>query len=57
MIANGLMKALSQTEFNKFLQQVSLVDITSQISEREAEEDQQEELDYNSLQVYMGEID
>jgi hypothetical protein len=57
MIANGLTKALSKTEFNEFLQQVSLVDIASQISEREAKEDQQEELDYDSLQVYMGEID
>ena len=57
MIANGLMKVLPRTEFTEFLQQVSLVDIASQVVEREAKEEQQEELDHNSLEVYMGEID
>src|SRR4030095_16241097 len=57
MIANGLTKALARTEFNEFLQQVNLIDITSQILKRDAEENQQEELNHNSLQVYMGEID
>ena len=57
MIANGLTKALARSEFNEFLQQVSLVDIAERISEREAEEGQQEELDHNALGVYMGDID
>ena len=46
MIANGLTKALS----------VNLVNIASQIVEREIRESKQEELNHNSLQVYMGDI-
>jgi hypothetical protein len=34
MIANGLTKALSRSEYHEFLQQVNLVDIASQIAER-----------------------
>ena len=56
MIANGLTKALGKAEFEEFLQQVNLVDIAGQIVEREAEEGQ-EELDYNTLGVYMGDIE
>jgi len=56
MIANGLTKALPRSEFREFLEQVNLVDITSQILGRETEEEG-EELDHNSLQAYMGEID
>ena len=56
MIANGLTKALSRSEFHKFLQQVNLVNIASQIVEREIRESKQEELNHNSLQVYMGDI-
>ena len=51
MIANGLTKALSRSEFHKFLQQVNLVNIASQIVEREIRESKQEELNHNSLQV------
>src|SRR5215469_10153894 len=57
MIANGLMKALSRNEFHEFLQQVNLVDIANRIADRKAQEDQQEELNHNSLQAYMGDID
>ncbi|KAF7173426.1 hypothetical protein CNMCM6106_007498 [Aspergillus hiratsukae] len=58
MIANGLTKALSRTEFNEFLTQVNLVDIADKITEREAKESQQnEELDHNSLMAYMGDIE
>ena len=56
MIANGLTKALSRSEFHKFLQRVNLVNIASQIVEREIRESKQEELNHNSLQVYMGDI-
>ena len=56
MIANGLTKALSKSEFHKFLQQVNLVNIASQIVEREIRENKQEELNHNSLlaSVYGG---
>ena len=57
MIANRLTKALSRTKFTKFLQQVNLVDIASQITEREARENLQEELDHNSVWAYMGDIE
>jgi uncharacterized protein YacL (UPF0231 family) len=57
MIANGLTKALSGSEYREFLQQVNLVDIANQIAEREAKENQQEELDHNSLRAYMGDIE
>ena len=57
MIADGLTKALPRSEFREFLEQVNLVDIASQILEREAEESEQEDLNHDSLQVYMGEID
>jgi len=57
MIANGLTKALSRNEFHEFLQQVNLVDIANRIADHEAREDQQEELNHNSLQAYMGDID
>ena len=56
MIANRLTKALSRSKFCKFLEQVNLVDIASQILERDAKESQQDELDYNSLQAYMGDF-
>ena len=56
MIANGLTKALLRSKFCEFLEQVNLVDIASQILERDAKESQQDELDYNSLQVYMGDF-
>jgi len=55
MIANGLTKALPRSEFREFLEQVNLVDIASQILDRDAKES--EELDHNSLQVYMGDLD
>jgi len=57
MIADGLTKALSRSEFHEFLEQVNLVDIVSQILERETEESKQKDLNHDSLQVYMGEID
>ena len=57
MIANGLTKALSKTEFNKFLRQVNLVDIASKIIDREAEENEQEELTHNALSAYMGDFE
>ena len=57
MIANGLTKALSKGEFHEFLKQVNLVDIANQIADREAKENQQEEIDHNSLQAYMGDLD
>jgi hypothetical protein len=44
-------------EYHEFLQQVNLVDITDQITEREAKEDHQEELDHNSLRAYMGDTE
>src|SRR5436853_7900760 len=56
MIANGLTKALSRTEFNEFLQQVSLTDIADRIMEREAKESQKK-LDHNNLGVYLGDTD
>ena len=56
MIANELMKALSQSKFHKFLDQVNLVDIVNQIVNQEAHEDKDEELDHNTLQTYMREI-
>ena len=52
MIANELTKALSRNEFREFLGQVNLVDIASQIANREAQKDKDEELNHNSLQVY-----
>ena len=57
MITDRLTKALSRSEFREFLEQINLVDIASQILEREAEESEQEDLNHNSLQMYMGEID
>jgi hypothetical protein len=54
MIANGLTKALSKNEFNDFIRQVNLVDITNQITERQAREMQEDELDYNAIQTLMG---
>ena len=57
MIADRLTKALPRSEFRKFLQQVNLVDIASQILKREAEESKQKDLNHNLLQVYMREID
>ncbi len=56
MIADGLMKVLARSEFNEFLQQISLVNIVNQISEHEAKESQ-EELDHNTLEVYLSDID
>ncbi len=56
MIADRLTKALARFKFNKFLQQVSLVDIANWILECEAEEGR-EELDHNTLGVYLGDID
>ena len=55
MITNRLTKMLSQNEFCEFLGQVNLVDIVNQIVNQEAQ-DNDEELDHNMLQVYMGEI-
>jgi len=57
MIANGLTKALSRSEFNEFLQQVSLTDIADRITEREAEDSSQKELDHNDLGVYLDDTD
>ena len=56
MIANGLTKALSKTEFNKFLGQVNLINIADKIAERQAAKLQKEELDHNTIQVYMGDV-
>jgi len=57
MIADGLTKALSRSEFNEFRQQINLVDIADQIANREAKESQNSELNHNSLRAYMGDID
>ena len=57
MIANGLTKALSKTEFNEFLRQINLVDIVSKIIDHEAEENEQEELTHNALSTYMGDFE
>src|SRR5215471_11487414 len=57
MIADGLTKALSRSEFNEFRQQINLVDIAEQIANREARESQNSELNHNSLRAYMGDID
>ena len=57
MIANGLTKALSKGEFQEFLQQVNLVDISNQIAEREIRENQQEEVDHNILRAYIGDLE
>ena len=54
MIANGLTKALSKSEFNDFIRQVNLVDITDQITERRVKETQKDELDHNGIQMLMG---
>ena len=54
MIANGLTKALSKSEFNGFIRQVNLVDITDQITERRVKEMQRDELDHNGIQMLMG---
>jgi len=54
MIANGLTKALSRNDFNDFIRQVNLVDITNQITERQAREMQEDELDHNAIQTLMG---
>lgn len=56
MIANKLTKVLPWSEFREFLDQVNLVDIANQIVNWEAQ-DNDEELDHNMLQAYMGEID
>ena len=50
------MKALPRSEFREFLGQVNLIDIANQIANREAHEDKDEELDHNTLQTYMREI-
>ena len=57
MITDRLTKALSRSEFHKFLEQVNLVDIASQILKHETKESKQEDLKHDSLQVYMEEID
>ena len=54
MIANGLTKALSKSEFNDFIRQVNLVDITDQITERLVKEMQKDELNHNGIQMLMG---
>jgi len=54
MIANGLTKALSKSEFNDFIRQVNLVDITDQITERRVKEMQKDELDHNGIQMLIG---
>ena len=54
MIANGLTKALSKSEFNDFIRQVNLVDITDQIAERRVRAMQKDELDHNGIQMLMG---
>jgi Reverse transcriptase (RNA-dependent DNA polymerase) len=54
MIANGLTKALSRSDFNEFVRQVNLVDITNQITERRAQERQKDELDHNAIRMRMG---
>ena len=56
MITDRLTKALPRSEFREFLEQVNLVDIVSQILKCEAEESEQEDLNHDSLQVYMREI-
>ena len=55
MITNELMKVLPRNKFCEFLGQVNLVDIANQIVNQEAQ-DNDEELDHNMLQAYMGEI-
>ena len=57
MIANGLTKALSKGEFNEFLRQVNMVDITNQIADRDAKEGQLDDMDHNALREYMGDLD
>src|SRR4029077_10092348 len=49
MIANGLTKSLPPSEFENFLKQVNLIDITSKITERRTEDLQQSDLDFESL--------
>ena len=56
MIANRLIKALSKSKFNEFLQQVNLVNILNKIAEQQASK-LQKELDHDSIQVYMGDND
>ena len=55
MIVNGLTKAPSWSEFREFPGQINLIDIADQIANREAKED--EELNHNLLQAYMGDIE
>ena len=57
MIANGLTKALSKGEFNEFLRQVNMVDITNRIVDWEAKEGQLDDMDHNALWEYMGDLD
>jgi hypothetical protein len=54
MIANGLTKALPRNDFNEFVRQVNLVNITNQITERRAQEMQKDELDQNAIRMRMG---
>jgi hypothetical protein len=49
MIANGLTKSLPRNEFENFLKQVSLVDITSRITERRTEQLRRADLEFESL--------
>lgn len=56
MIADELTKVLTRFKFNKFLQQISLVNIANWISEHEVKKNQ-EELDHNALEVYLSDID
>jgi len=54
MIPNGLTKALSRNDFNDSIRQVSLVDITHKITERQTKEKQEDELNHNAIQELMG---
>jgi hypothetical protein len=49
IFANGLTKSIPPREFENFLKQVNLVDITSKITERRTEELQQSDLEFESL--------
>jgi hypothetical protein len=49
MIANGLTKALPRGEFEDFLKQVNLTDISPRITERRTKELQQADLEFESL--------
>ena len=49
MIANGLTKALPRSEFEDFVKQVNLKDISPKITERRAKELRQADLEFESL--------